>query len=167
MSSRPHAPEPLHPVERRGVDALRAAEPRRSRDPFSDARVRARLLAIAAERADGGAAARLRRWIVGVPRAATAGALLSAALLLAAAGLPVGIDADAALRAGTSAPAANSAESVAPVPASGSAETPVDLPVSAVGADEAVGRAPLLLAGLIGLGASIGAALVAVRRRRA
>ena len=67
-------------------DAYRATEPGRTAQPFADRAFRARIDQIATRRAAGGPLARLFRSLVGGPRLALNGAVLSAALIFMSVG---------------------------------------------------------------------------------
>jgi hypothetical protein len=138
-------------------DAYRATEPGRTAQPFADRAFRARIDQIATGRAAGGPLARLLRGLVGGPRLALNGAVLSAALILLSVGVS-GVQ-----------PAAESeaVRSDATMPLAGSSiPGAVDSKIPDFAASEPP-AAPVVVIGMTGLAVSLAALALSYRRRRA
>ncbi|MFM7825633.1 MAG: hypothetical protein ACKO8K_06065, partial [Candidatus Limnocylindrus sp.] len=152
------------PVEAAALAAYRSEEPVRRHDPFHETALQRLITGEASARATrqrGGSIAWLERWLRSAPRSALAGAALSLALLVT--GVPL-----ASLK-----PTVESA--VRSDPAAVMSELPGAEPLESRAADDvaaaesvgAVTETPwLLIAGAVGLAASLLAAESARRRRR-
>ena len=143
-----------------------ASEPRRTRDPFADRRLRAEISRIAAARADRAASgwrSAIASWLGAAPRGAIAGAALSVALLLGTGLLQVvehrGLA--ARLEAGS-----------APLESSLVPQASTDVMAEGVSGDSAEedeipGGTVVTTAALLLLSGSVTVAFITVRRRRA
>ena len=148
------------------LNAYRASEPRRARDPFASPALRSEIERIAearAQRAASGWRSALFGWVSAAPRGALAGAALSAALLLGgvAGQLAGGTESAARMEAGAD-PLASSLAPEASMDVKADGATGVLLESGTLdGATIASGAALLLLTG------SLVVVFVSVRRRRA
>ena len=138
-------------------DAYRATEPGRTAQPFADRAFRARIDQIATRRAAGGPLARLFRSLVGGPRLALNGAVLSAALIFMSVGVP-GV---------RPAPESEAVRSDAAMPLAGSSVPgAVDSKVTDLAASPPPAT-PVFVIGMTGLAVSLAALALSYRRRRA
>lgn len=151
-------------AEAAALAAYRSEEPVRQRDPFHGAALQQLVAEEASARATrqhGGPIAWLARWLRSAPRPALAGAALSLALL--ATGVPFASLQPTVESAVRSDPAAVMSE----IPGAESLESRAADDVAAAESDGAVTETPwLLIAGGVGLAASLLAAESVRRRRR-
>ena len=163
---RPTAPHDasVESAEAAALAAYRSEEPVRERDPFHGAALQQLVAEEASARAarqQGGPIAWLARWLRSAPRPALAGAALSLALL--ATGVPLASPqprAESALRSDPSAVMSD-------LPGAESLETRAADDVAAAVSVGAITESPwLLIAGAVGLAASLLAAESVRRRRR-